>query len=80
MTIRQTAHEMIDSIQSDDDIRFLIEIMGRLRFVNAPPNNDVKKNALLAMEKLRSQYPIPSDLDYDAEREIALKEKYGSLD
>lgn len=27
------------------------------------------------MEKLRSQYPIPSDFDYDTEREIALKEK-----
>ena len=80
MTIRQTAHAMIDSIQSDDDVRFLIEIMGRLKFVEAPSNIDAKKNALLAMEKLRSQYPIPSDLDYDSEREIALMEKYGSLD
>ncbi len=80
MTIRQTAHAMIDSIPNDDDIRFLIEIMGRLRFVNAPSSTDVKKNALLAMEKLRSQYPVPSDLDYDTEREIALKKKYGSLD
>ena len=75
MTIRQTAHAMIDSIQNEDDIRFLIEIMGRLWFVTAISTNNVKKNALLAMEKLRSQYSIPSDLDYDTEREIALKEK-----
>ena len=80
MTIRQTAHAMIDAIPNDDDIRFLIEIMGRLRFVKDPSPTDIKKNALLAMEELRAQYPIPSDLDYDTERGIALKEKYGSLD
>jgi hypothetical protein len=31
MTLRQTAHAMIDSISDDNDVRFLIEIMGRLR-------------------------------------------------
>lgn len=80
MTLRQTAHAMIDSISDDNDIRFLIEIMGRLRIVDAPSPSNVKKEALQAMEQLRAQYPMPADLDYDKEREIAMEEKYGCLD
>lgn len=80
MTLRQTAHAMIDSISDDNDIRFLIEIMGRLRIVDAPSPSNVKKEALRAMEQLRTLYPMPTDLDYDKEREIAMEEKYGCLD
>ncbi len=80
MTLRQTAHAMIDTISNDNDIRLLIEIMGRFRIVENQSSPAVKKEALKAMERLRELYPMPTDIDYEKEREIAMGEKYGSLD
>ena len=80
MTLRQTAHAMIDTISNDNDIRLLIEIMGRFKIMENPPSPELKKEALKAMEKLRELYPMPADIDYDKEREIAMGEKYGYLD
>ena len=54
--------------------------MGRLRIVEPPSSPNAKKEALRAMEQLRTLYPMPADLDYDKEREIAMEEKYGCLD
>lgn len=86
MTLRQEAHTLLDTIQDDEGIRLIIGIIERFQHSSRyketnPVKKDISKKqlALKEMEILRQTSPFSVDIDYDKEREEAIREKYGSV-
>jgi hypothetical protein len=76
-----------DPKNTDDYIEILkgLDNREKLKIISALTDSmlkspAVKKEALKAMERLRELYPMPTDIDYEKEREIAMGAKYDSLD
>ena len=86
MTLRQEAHTLLDEIQDEEGLRLIIGIIERFQHPSEYKENHLEKKeiskkqlALKEMELLRQTSPFSKNLDYDKEREEAMREKYGSV-
>ena len=84
MTLRQEAHSMIDTLPTEESLRYMVEVMRECtRFLGIEASSlrtadaDEKLRALEHMEELREKYPIPADYDYEGARRQAVEAKYG---
>ena len=89
MTMLQKQAVQLIQNMSDDNLRFLIEIIQRLipsraytKPAASPANPSEKMQAFkeLAASRKEIQKYIPEDFDPEAELEAARKERYGNLD
>lgn len=88
MTARQEAYRLIDGL-SEDNVRLMVILMTKIagnQTTDVP--NPVTGNEISAAEKIRAFYELQESRksagahgfsDFEAEREAATKEEYGSF-
>ena len=79
--LQEQATEMIHDL-SDDNVRFLIEIMQRLMPTKKCLDNTISMQAFHRLDVARKEIKqyLPDDFDPNKELEEALAERYGSID